>query len=155
MVLQFVPLHERPADIQTVAGWLEQEWPAWYGEHGNGNALADAQAYAASSSNLPCGILGLENGRAVAFGALKTESFPTHPELGPWVGAGFVLPGKRGAGIGQQLLSALVDHASSLGHHKLYCATSTAAALLRRSGWRELAQVQHDGLAVHVFEHAV
>jgi hypothetical protein len=52
------------------------------------------------------------------------------------------------------LLSGLLHEARRLGFGTVYCATSTAASLLERQGWRLLATALHDGKPVRVFSSA-
>lgn len=147
-----VPLHTCPERITLVASWLLQAWPGWYGPQGQGDPLADAQAYAASAASLPCGVLALRDGEPVGFAAIKTEPLPACPGWGPWAGAGYVIPALRGQGLGAQLLAGLLAHARTLGLPALYCATATADTLLRRSGWHAIAQVAHGEQRLNVYQ---
>ncbi len=89
------------------------------------------------------GIVVFAGSAPVGFGALKQASIPSHLHLSPWAAAGYVVPHRRGQGIGAALLQALVSHAASIGHPIVYCGTSTATTLLERSGWHLLEQVTH------------
>jgi GNAT superfamily N-acetyltransferase len=149
--LSIVPLARHREHLALLATWFEQEWPAWYGSGGRGNAGADLEAFASSESTLPVGLVVLEHGVPIGIGALKAESLPTHRHLHPWVGAGYVLPARRRMGIGAKLLAALANQAHNLGYRSLYCATSTAIELLRRSGWVEVERTEHEGKSLVIF----
>jgi GNAT superfamily N-acetyltransferase len=150
-MIVIAPLARHRALVPLLGRWFVQEWPAWYGPGGRGDALADLTAFAASETELPIGFVAFDDGTPVGVAALKAESLPTHRHLAPWAAAGLVLPFYRRTGIGALLLDALARHAAVLGHQQIYCGTSTAVALLRRTGWRELETVAHDGESVVVF----
>lgn len=137
--------------MPVVAQWFTQEWPHWYGPGGPGNVIADVQAFAASETALPVGMLLFEGQRPVGAAALKAESIPSHTHLGPWAAAGYVLPSHRGRGLGAELLRALVAKSRVLGFESVYCGTSTAKTLLARAGWEVLEVTEHAGQALTIF----
>jgi GNAT superfamily N-acetyltransferase len=140
--------------LPLVAQWFISEWPTWYGPVGPGDIESDLTAFAASEGVLPIGILGFEDGVPVGAGALKVESIPTHKHLSPWAGAGFVLPERRGRGIGAVLLHALVTKANVLGFSHVYCGTSTSESLLKRAGWSPMEITVHDSKPLTIFRSA-
>lgn len=148
------PLWRHPGLVPTVADWMREEWPGWYGPGGPGDADADAAAFAASPTALPLGLLVWEDGEPVGVAALKAQSLPSHTHLGPWAAAGLVRPARRGRGLGAALLRALTHQAAALGHPWLYCGTSTAATLLQRQGWEGMDSVEREGHDVRVFRRA-
>jgi len=150
-MLSFQLLPRVPQYKPVVAAWLLVEWPAWYGTGGEGNLEGDVNDFAASEVELPVGIVAFEDEVPVGFGALKKESISTHTHLAPWAGAGYVSPQRRGHGIGCALLTALVEHARSLGHTSVYCGTSTAVTLLNRAGWQEVEHVLYAGKPLVIF----
>lgn len=137
--------------MPTVSHWLLSEWPNWYGEDGPGHLSADVTAFAASDRTLPIGFVAFDDGNPVGFGALKAESIPSHRHLTPWAAAGFVLPERRGKGIGALLLQAMVAHARTLGYEHVYCATSTSVSLLHRAGWHVVEEIMHAGEPMVIF----
>jgi GNAT superfamily N-acetyltransferase len=149
--VEIAPLANHREHVPFLASWFVRQWPDWYGPGGRGDALGDLRAFAASASEIPCGLVVLQGNAPVGVGALKAESLPSHRHLGPWASAGFVLPSHRGRGHGAMLLRALVQHAGALGHGRVYCATATAESLLRRNGWSEVERVEHEGKPLTVF----
>ena len=147
-------LCRRPDVLPTVQRWFESEWPATYGAGGTRSAENDLLSYS-HERELPLGLVAMRVGEPCGFAALKTEPFATHPRLGPWVGAAYVVPSLRGHGIGALLLRALELEAISLGHRRLYCATATSRTLLARGGWHLLEQVSHEGAQVGIHEKAL
>ena len=150
-MLDIRPLPQVAHLMPAMSHWLLSEWPDWYGEGGPGNLNADVKAFASSELTLPIGFVALDDGVTVGFGALKAESIPSHRHLGPWAAAGFVLPARRGQGIGAFLLQALVDHAGKLGYEHVYCGTSTSVSLLRRAGWEVIEEIVHAGESMVIF----
>lgn len=144
-------LHALPGHRSQVGAWLAAQWPAWYGAGGPGDLAGDLDAYAASADALPLGLLLLEDGQPLGFAALKTDTVPGLVQAGPWAGAGYICPERRGRGLGALLLAGLVEHALRLGHPRVYCATATARSLLERAGWVELQCLEHQGGPLTVF----
>ena len=150
-VLRVEPLYRHHALAARVRDWLLSEWPDWYGPGGPGTLNDDVAAFTASPSRLPIGFLVFDRGEPIGFGALKTESIPTHKHLSPWAAAGYVLPSWRGRGVGSVLLRGIVAHASALGFAHVYCGTSSAITLLRRAGWAEVDATVLEGKPLAVF----
>jgi GNAT superfamily N-acetyltransferase len=135
---------------------FKTEWPDWYGPDGPGDAETDLLEFANPAGALPVGVIALaDSGSPVGIAALKAMSISTHPHLGPWAVAGYVIPSRRREGIGAGLLSALVAEAERLGFDEIYCATASAVSLLERAGWSLIETVMHDGAMQHIFERVV
>jgi len=148
------PLSSHVGLVPVVKRWFEEEWPSYYGPGRTGSAAADALAYS-RPIGLPRGFVAFTGGQPCGFAALKSESFPSHPDLAPWAGAAYVLPELRRRGIGGALLGAVEAEAAALGYTHVYCATGTSASLLRRAGWRMLEKVEHEGQNVDIYEKAL
>lgn len=151
MSLKLEPLVQHPQHHAMVADWFCSEWPDYYGPAGVGDAPADVQRYAQPANTAPYGLLALQDDQPCGFAALKTETFPSHPELGPWLGAAYVPPPLRRGGIGAALITGLEVAARQMGYPKLYCATATADSLMLRCHWTLLDTVQHQGHAIRVY----
>jgi hypothetical protein len=100
--VKVVALSEHRQHLPLLQAWFEAEWPAYYGPEGPGDAKADLRAYA-DAEDLPLGLIALSGDQPCGLAALKDETFANHQHLGPWVGAGYVLPELRGRGIGARL----------------------------------------------------
>jgi hypothetical protein len=121
--VEIAPLANHREHVPFLASWFVRQWPDWYGPGGRGDALGDLRAFAASASEIPCGLVVLQGNAPVGVGR----------------------------GHGAMLLRALVQHAGALGHGRVYCATATAESLLRRNGWSEVERVEHEGKPLTVF----
>jgi GNAT superfamily N-acetyltransferase len=134
--------------------WFEEEWPAWYGPGGPGNAAHDLLAYS-SRDRLPVGLVAFLGDELCGIAVLKAESITSHSHLRPWVAAGLVAPPFRNRGIGSALLAALEQVARDLGYSRIYCGTTAAAGLLRRAAWRFMERTVQDGEDVLIYEKAL
>ncbi|MFC7517622.1 GNAT family N-acetyltransferase [Herbaspirillum sp. GCM10030257] len=144
------PLVDHPSAVETIAGWFEAEWPAYYGPGGPGSALRDVRAYA-NQGGLPVGVVALRSGSVCGIAALKAQSISSYADVSPWAAAGFVHPSLRGHGIGSLLLGALEEQACKLGFGRIWCGTSTAQSLLQRCGWQLRETVIHEGENLGIF----
>lgn len=148
-------LQNQPQSLSLVSHWLASEWPDYYGPGGVGDAMADALAYANANGRAPFGVIASTDGESCGFMALKTEPFPSHPGLGPWVGAAYVQPHMRRKGIGAVLVGQVEATARDMGYSRIYCATASADTLLTRCAWTLLDTVDHGGQSVRIYEKAL
>ena len=122
--LRIERLSEHPECLPELKTWFEREWPEYYGAGGIGDASADLRAYS-TTEELPIGLVALRDATLCGVAALRAVSISSRSHLGPWAGAGLVLPGLRRRGIGAMLLAALEQLARSMRFERIYCATST------------------------------
>lgn len=148
--LRIALLADHPEVVPALCALFEAEWPAWYGPDGPASARADLEAYAQPAS-IPLGIVALAGSALAGFMALKHDAIAGHEHLGPWVGAGVVIPELRGQGIGSRLLAALEQQACRLAIGRLYAGTARADGLLRRAGWQLLGETEQQGERVRIF----
>ena len=139
-----------PGLLPLLKVWFESEWPAYYGPRGPGDAETDLRAYS-NGPALPVGLVAFRDHKVRGVAALKAQSIASHPDLGPWAGAGLVPPKYRRQGIGTKLLHAVETVARDLGFPRVYCATSTSVSLLERSAWQLLERITHNGELVAIY----
>jgi GNAT superfamily N-acetyltransferase len=147
-------LADHPEAIPVIRKWFEEEWVAYYGPGGPGDAERDLLAYSCRGQ-LPVGLIAFYEEQLCGIAALTAHSIRTHPHLGPWAAAGFVLPPFRGRGVGSGLLHALEEVARGLGYSTMYCGTATAMGLLERHGWQWIERVRYDGEQVSIYHKAL
>lgn len=150
----FQYLVDRPDLIPEIEKWFINEWPDYYGPDGPGVALDDLEEYC-QKGNLPLGMVAFENDIPCGFMALKSEPFPSHPDLSPWLGAAYTRPDLRRKGIGSRLMEKMEAVAADLKYKEIYCATSTSASLLQRREWKLLERVDHQGQVVEIYGKAL
>ena len=147
-------LTNHPQLLPILKRWFKAEWPAYYGASGAGDAESDLRAYS-NGAALPVGLVAFRGNEICGAAALKAHSIARRPDIGPWAGAGFVLPAYRRQGIGGELLRGVEGVAKELGFPRVYCATSTSASLLERNEWRLLERIAHEGELVAIYEKAL
>lgn len=129
-----------PDAIPTLVRSFNREWEPYYGPSGPGDAERDLTACCQRGA-LPLALVALDaGGNAVGTAALKPHSLKTHRHLGPWLATLWVAPDRRGEGIASALITAIEARAKQLGFAALYSDTAAGSTLLRRRGWKKLAE---------------
>jgi GNAT superfamily N-acetyltransferase len=141
--------------VQSLARWLESEWPDWYGPDGPGDAANDMEE-AAQGDRLPVAVIALRGGVPCGISVLRpTDAAAAQTGYGPWVGGGLVRAELRGQGIGARLLGAIEGEARRLGFATIYCSTRRAQRLLARCGWESMMEITHEGAPLSVYRKTV
>jgi GNAT superfamily N-acetyltransferase len=154
MLLRISHLADHPEAIPVIQRWFEEEWAAYYGPGGPGDAERDLWAYS-RRGQLPVGLMAFYDGQLCGIAALTAHSIRTHTHLGPWAAAGLVRPPFRGRGVGSGLLWALEGVARGFGYATMYCGTATAMGLLERHGWQRMERVIYEGEQVSIYHKAL
>lgn len=149
--VRVVRLADCPSHMAELRAWFESEWADYYGPGGPGDAAHDLDAFA-REEGIPSGLVAVRGDELCGIAVLKPDSIPSLAHLRPWAGAGLVKPDLRRQGIGALLLRGLRKEARRQGYTKIYSATATAETLLQRLGWRKIDSVQHDGVALAIYE---
>ena len=147
-------LADRRELIPVIAGWLEEEWPQWYGAGKEHDPMFDTED-AASKDRLPVGVVAFLDEEPVGFARLKVDSIPTLRHLTPWATAGLVRKEYRRKGVGSRLLVALEDAAKNMGYDRIFCGTSQAQDLLDHSGWPLREYAWWDDEKMSIYEKAL
>jgi GNAT superfamily N-acetyltransferase len=134
--IRIIHLMENPSAIPILIQWFIDEWTAWYGPGGCGNAKKDLEE-CSSCRVLPICLIALsENNTVLGTGSLKTKSIGSKRSDGPWMSALLVGKNHRYQGVGTVLIEAIEEEARQLGFKYLYCSTDTAESILQRRGWK-------------------
>ena len=138
---------DHPGWIATAAVWWHQQWGAAMGFSPEG-AVAAITALTIPGSG-QAALIGLVDGQPAGSVFLVDSDLETHTHLKPWLAGLFVLPQFRRLGLGEQLVSALVAKAGTLGHDRLYLYTAASDFYLKR-GWQTI-----ETLTLHGVPHEV
>ena len=84
--------------------------------------------------------------------SLKYHDMDTRPDLDPWLGGLFVLPGWRNQGMGTMLMHRATEEARRLKVPRLYLWTHSAERLYRRLGWQVVERSDYFGKEVVVMQ---
>ena len=137
-----IHLTDDPTLLATVASWHWNEW----GHHDPGGSLEAWEAGLHERTVL----VGRLRGEPVGSAVLIEHDMATHPELRPWLGGLFVLPGFRRRGIASALCRAAVDVAATRGEVELYLHTNGAEPLYESLGWAAIGREFYEGETVTV-----
>jgi GNAT superfamily N-acetyltransferase len=91
---------------------------------------------------------------AVGSTSLVEHDMTIHRDLTPWVAGVYVVPERRGEGIGSALVRHVVAKAAEMGIARLYLYTGprTANGFYKRLGWREIRTDFYEGAAVSIMQ---
>jgi predicted N-acetyltransferase YhbS len=130
-----------------LAAWHHREWadllPGW--------SLAQAEAELRSHvhrRSVPTTFVVLDGGRPVGSTSLLTEDLDGWEHLTPWVASVYVIPERRGQGLGGRLVARAVEEARALGVPAVYLWTAGQDGYYARLDWSPLDRAAHHGREV-------
>jgi N-acetylglutamate synthase-like GNAT family acetyltransferase len=138
--MEIIYLSERPDLISTLASWAFNEWHQYDPSFTKQKAL-DSFAAKLNCNKIPLTIVALEDNSPIGMISLKANiPVSGHEDKLPWIGSLYVIPGKRGLGVGKTLLSTINNIAYELGYYKLFLFTSVsnAASWYSNMGWQQV-----------------
>ena len=127
-----------------LAAWHHREWadllPGW--------SLAQAEAELHSHVNrrsVPTTFVALDGGRPVGSISLLASDLDGWEHLTPWVASVYVVPARRGQGLGRRLVARAVEEARALGVPAVYLWTAGQEGYYARLGWSPLCRAAPHG----------
>ena len=148
-MIEIVTLSERPEFIPVVAQWNWAEWRELLPCDSCAVFADDLRAHTRRDA-IPITFLALEDGEPIATASLIADDLPTRPELTPWLASLFVVPEKRGRGLGERMVRHAVAAARGFGIGTLYLYTPGQEAFYRRLGWVFLEATEFRGHAITI-----
>ncbi|MBK6779279.1 MAG: GNAT family N-acetyltransferase [Gemmatimonadetes bacterium] len=134
-VLRFASLADHPEAVPLLAAWHHAEWAPIIRDWPL--ALAEAELAAQQRrGTIPSTLIAFEQERLVGSASLLDEDMPDFPAFTPWLASVFVVPDRRGAGIGTALVHQTLADARGLGAARLYLYTTEAEGWYAARGWR-------------------
>ena len=146
---EVVTLADYPEFIPVVAQWNWSEWSDLL-------PVASCAAFAAGlhahtrRDGIPITFLTLEDGTPVGTSSLLTDDLETRPELTPWLASIYVVPARRGSGLGTRLVQHAVAAARTFGIATLYLNTPAQQTFYERLGWEFLETTTFRGRAITI-----
>lgn len=149
-------LGNHPHLAETLAQWSWAEWQPIYTERKQTfeHALKNYQERT-NIDRLPLTLVAFHGDELIGTVSLKFHDLDTRPELDPWLGGVFVLPGWRGRGIASLLMQRAVTEASRLQLPKLYLWTSSAEGLYQKLGWKVVERSHYCGKDIALMDFNV
>jgi predicted N-acetyltransferase YhbS len=142
-------LADHPAAAPLLADWHHREWadllPGW----SLAQALAELRTHM-GRRQIPTTLVAIEGDRVIGSASLVVADLDGWEQLTPWLASLYVLPERRGRGVGRRLVARVVDEAAALGVPTVYLWTAGQQAYYARMGWRVAAAVVCSGRAVAI-----
>lgn len=132
--------------VDTVARWCHKEWGHLSGPDTTLTHYTAALRDWIDNNSKPTMFVALDGPIPVGSVALTDRDPDSWIDVGPWLGALYVVPGHRGRDIWTQLVRYLIDQARDLDVGTLY-ASVTDRRLRKlgvRRGWREIGHKLHN-----------
>lgn len=148
-MIEVVTLCDRPEFIPLVARWNWEEWSDLLPCDSCGKFAEDLHALT-RRDGIPTTFLALEDGEPVATSSLIPDDLETRPELTPWLASLYVVPEKRGRGLGERMVKHAVEVARAFGIGTLHLYTPGREAFYRRLGWEFLEATHFRGKAITI-----
>ena len=142
-------LFEHQSLIPIIEKHFKKEWHAYYGPEGPGEARADIDSFC-NTTILPVGLIALRNDRITGIVSLREKTESQH-DLGPWVTSFYVVPERRGQGVGTRLVHAVECLAQKLGYKKIYARSATAVVFFEKLKWVPFDTLTHDAEQMTIF----
>ncbi len=136
-MIEVITLCDRPEFIPLIARWNWEEWSDLLSCNSCEKFAEDLRA-CTQRDGIPITFLALENGELIATSSLILDDLEIRPELTPWLASLYVLPEKRGCGLGETMVQHAVEAARGFGIETLYLYTPGQDAFYRRLGWEFL-----------------
>jgi GNAT superfamily N-acetyltransferase len=103
---------------------------------------------------IPLTFVALSGAVPLGSASLVCHDMSTRPELTPWLARVYVVPERRGQGIGTQLVRRTVVEADRLGVEHLFLYTPDKERFYARMGWAVRERVEYRGWNVALMEIA-
>jgi N-acetylglutamate synthase-like GNAT family acetyltransferase len=130
-----------------LAAWHHREWagllPGWSLEEAEAELRSHVQRRC-----VPTTFVALEGDRPVGSASLLAADLDGWEHLSPWVASVYVVPERRGRGLGRRLVARAVEEARALGLTSVYLFTAGQEGYYARLGWSPVCRTAHRGREV-------
>ena len=158
--LLFTYLTDYPHLIGTIAAWLHQEWRSFYPSETEAQIAVELETHL-NRDRLPLTIVALEESpQPKLIGTVtlmhgKTEAPPEYADWSPWLASLYVIPEKRGEGIGRLLVQRALEEADRLKLSLVYLWTEQTELMnwYQRQGWQTIAQTKFQQQPVQIMRY--
>lgn len=110
--------------VPILANWSYQEWRSYDPSLTIEKALINFKLKL-NHNKIPLTLVAIENTDPIGMVSLKPTITPEgYADKCPWIGSIYIIPGKRGIGLGKQLMTEIEKIALKLGYSELFLYTS-------------------------------
>jgi predicted N-acetyltransferase YhbS len=149
MLTRIEYLADRPEAAPLLTGWHHREWtnliPGWSLEE----AHAELRTHT-GRRQVPTTFVAVEGDRVLGSASLLVADLDGWERLTPWLASVYVLPERRGRGIGRRLVVRAVEEAAALDIATVYLWTAGQREYYSRLGWEFAEWAECHGRAVAV-----
>jgi len=123
--------------VPLLAQWHYAEWnhllPGWtYDE-----AVTDLRRHTGRRT-VPTTLVAIEDSLVIGSASLLVDDLVGWEHLSPWVASVYVVPERRGQGVGRLLVTRATEEARELGFSAVFLWTARQRAFYERLGWKEI-----------------
>lgn len=147
-------LADHPEVLGSLAAGFKTQWAAHFADQPL-DAIKMGFANCCREQGLPLALVAMVGPSFAGTASLRRESGTVCPGVGPWLTHLYVEPSLRNQGIGTSLIQAVEAEAIRNGFTELHAATTRAAFVFERSGWKVIDVVDHQGDRVNVLRKAL
>jgi GNAT superfamily N-acetyltransferase len=153
--MQIEFLADRPEAIDLVSRWYFEEWGRLNPE-ASVQGIANKISQSMNRAKPPLLLLAVEDGNVIGAAELKYREMDIYPDKEHWLGGVFVIPQRRGLGIGSTLIKQVILLAEQFGIKELYLQTEQLdGGLYSDHGWKPVETVKSKGIEVLVMQKHV
>jgi GNAT superfamily N-acetyltransferase len=150
--IRIVFLEDLPSAVEQIQQWYRDEWPAWYGPGGPGDAQSDLANCLTTSGKLPKCLVAIDDrDQPLGTASLRQTSPGSDQYPGVWLTALLVPSQYRWSGIGTALVAAAEREVKRLEFSSIHASTKTVHSLLKRRGWTSLDAIWYSGDRLEIF----
>ena len=130
--------------VDLIARWYYDEW-------GHLDPEGSLESWTKGlRERIPTTYVALEGETPLGSVTLTEHDMLTRPDLSPWLSGMYVIPERRGQGIGGALVRHAVNQAAGMGVERLYLYTHPARDFYRKLGWQDLEEDVYEGRRVTI-----
>jgi GNAT superfamily N-acetyltransferase len=147
-------LADRPEYIANLARWFYDEW----GRGQERKQLSDYEGELMRRLNrdqLPLTVIGQEAEIPVSTASLIYHEIPTLVDYEHWLASVYVVPGRRGRGLGNRTVRYICGLAAGMRIDELFLYTDANVGFYESLGWLRLESVEYRGRMVAVMRRAL
>ncbi|WP_323844708.1 GNAT family N-acetyltransferase [Microbulbifer magnicolonia] len=137
-------LIEHPEAIAQLARWHYDEWNHLYPDQSLQDFIDDLRR-SLDSAPIPATWVLVDQDGVWGSASVIEQDMTSNRHLSPWLASVYVHPDKRGRGLGQQLITAVMEHCRENGLVELYLFTPGQEDFYLRLGWTVLKREIYHG----------